>query len=518
MASHEEMPSPNVPAITGADSKTSRLMLVRYSGDVTTKAPATRRRFIQRLGKNLKDALRSEGVTSRLTRTHDRLFIETRGEGGLDAASRVFGAQAISVVETLPWKRADDLVEAGARLFSDAVRDRQFAVRVRRVGERARIPIQSAEIERALGARLLPLARGVNLRHPEVTARIEVMPGRAYFFGDSREARGGLPVGVEGNAVALVSGGFDSAVAAWQLLKRGVALDYVLCNLGGRSHQIEALRVIKTLADRWSYGTQPRLHAVDFDRVTRDIQAKILPRYWQVVLKRLMLRAAEAVAADRGSVAIVTGDAVGQVSSQTLQNLGVISRATELPILRPLVGFNKDEILSIARSIGTFELSKLVGEYCAMVPSQPATRATLAAIEQEETRLDAGLLDTAVAERSVLHLREFDLGAVDTPDTPELEAEEIAAGATVLDLRSQAAYRAWHYPEALYLDFADAMRAYEHFDKSGQYVLYCEFGLKSAYLAELMHDAGYEVSHFGRGLRELLDYARRRGLPTPDVS
>jgi thiamine biosynthesis protein ThiI len=490
-------------------------MLVRYSGDVTTKARATRRRFIQRLGKNLKDALNSEGVASRLTRTHDRLFLETRGEGGLDAASRVFGAQAVSVVETLPWKRADDLVEAGARLFCDAVRDRQFAVRVRRVGERARIPIQSAEIERALGARLLPLTRGVNLGRPEVTARIEVMPGRAYFFLDSRDARGGLPVGVEGNAVALVSGGFDSAVAAWQLLKRGVALDYVLCNLGGRSHQIEALRVIKTLADRWSYGTWPRLHAVDFDRVSRDIQAKIGPRYWQVVLKRLMLRAAEAVAADRGAVAIVTGDAVGQVSSQTLQNLGVISRATALPILRPLVGFNKDEILSVARSIGTFELSKQVGEYCAMVPSKPATRAKLAAIEQEEARLDACLLDTAVAERSVLHLREFDLGTI---DSPELEAEQIAEGATVLDLRSKAAYRAWHYPEALYLDFADALRAYERFFKSRKYVLDCECFLKSACLAELMHDAGYDASHFGRGLRELLDYARRRGVPTPDGS
>ena len=126
------------------------------------------------------------------------------------------------------------------------------------------------------------------------------------------------------------------------------------------------------------------------------------------------------------------------------------------------------------------------------------------------------LLDLLLRVRELyLDLRELDLGAI---DAPELEAEQIAEGATVLDLRSQAAYRAWHYPEAQFLDFDDALRSHEQFDKSRKYVLYCEFGLKSAQLAELMHDAGYDVSHFGRGLRELLDYARRRGLPTPDVS
>jgi thiamine biosynthesis protein ThiI len=487
-------------------------MLVRFSGDVTTKARATRKRFVQRLGKNLKDALKSEGETGHVTRTHDRLLIETSGRGGLDAVSRVFGVQSASRVEPRPWSRAEDLVEAGFGLFQAVVRDKLFAVRVRRVGERSRIPIESAEIERLLGARLLPLARGVNLRHPEVTVHIEVMPEQAYFFHDSRRARGGLPLGVEGNAVALVSGGFDSAVAAWQLLKRGVALDYVFCNLGGRAHQLETLRVLKLLADRWSYGTRPRIHAIDFDRVSRDIQATVETRYWQVILKRLMLRAAEAVAADRGAVAIITGDAVGQVSSQTLQNIAVISQATRLPILRPLVGFNKDEILAIARSIGTYELSKVVGEYCAMVPSRPATHATLAAIEKEEQGLDPALLDRALAERSVVDLRELDLGAVDAPD---LEIAEIAPGAIVLDLRSVAAHRAWHYPEARYLDFAEALRTYEQFDKNREYVLYCEFGVKSAHLAELMRQAGFNAHHFGRGLRDLVDYADRHQIPTP---
>jgi thiamine biosynthesis protein ThiI len=289
----------------------------------------------------------------------------------------------------------------------------------------------------------------------------------------------------------------------------------VLCNLGGRAHQLEAVRVLKVLARDWSYGGRPHLHAVDFDAVTRDLQANVSQRYWQVVLKRLMLRAADLVARDRDAAAIITGDAMGQVSSQTLRNMATISEATRLPILRPLVGFNKNEILDIAREIGTYELSKQVGEYCAMVPRKPSTAARLATIQSEETRLDASLLERAVVERSVFDLRLLDLDALDVPD---LEASEIPGGATVLDLRSKAAYQAWHYPDALFLDFATALRAYPSMPKDERYVVYCEFGLKSAHLAELMQREGFEARHFKRGFSDLLAYAREKGLATPEAS
>jgi thiamine biosynthesis protein ThiI len=367
------------------------------------------------------------------------------------------------------------------------------------------------ELERALGSALLPLARGVDLDDPEVAVHIEVMHDRAYFFRDSIPGPGGLPLGVEGRGVALVSGGFDSAVAAWQLMKRGVALDFVFCNLGGRAHQLEATRVLKSLADRWCFGSRPHLHAVDFEDVARDLQDHTTTRYWQVLLKRLMLRAAARIAEDRGAVAIITGDAIGQVSSQTLQNLAVISQATTLPILRPLVGFNKDEILAIARRIDTYELSKQVGEYCAMVPHKPATSAALVDIQAEEARLNPALLDQAIALRSVFDLRTLDLEAM---ECPELETNTIPDGATVIDLRSKAAYQSWHYPEALFLDFANALRAYPGFRTEPRYVLYCEFGIKSAHLAERMRGEGFDASHFKGGLKQLLAYARARGVET----
>ena len=348
----------------------------------------------------------------------------------------------------------------------------------------------------------------MDLGRPEATARIEIMPGRAYFFGENKAGPGGLPLGCEGRAVALVSGGFDSPVAAWQLMRRGVALDFVFCMLGGRTHQLETLRVMKVIADRWSHGSRPRFFAIDFDAPTREIQARITTRYWQIVLKRQMLRAAQAIAEEQGGLAIVTGEAVGQVSSQTLQNLAVISSATPLPILRPLVGLNKDEIIALSRIVGTHDLSKQVAEYCAIVPSRPATSAKQAAIDAEERKLDASVLARAIAEHTVYDLRALDLDAL---ERPEIRIDHVPEGATLIDLRSRAAFESWHHPDALYLDFARALELYPQFDRRQRYVLYCEYGLKSAQLAELMRRGGLQASHFAGGLKAIREHARARG-------
>lgn len=490
-------------------------LLVRLSGDLTTKGRATRSRFLRRLTRNLVDALRERGIRYDVRRTHDRIYVDTDEPGQAETLARVYGIQSLSRVERRAWSGLDDLVAAGVECFSDAVRGRRFAVRARRVGDRSRVDVEPRTVEQRLGAELLGDSAGVDLDHPEVTAALEITPDAVHLFRDRVPGPGGLPLGTEGRALALVSGGFDSPVAAWQMQKRGVELDHLFCNLGGRTHQLGTLRVMKIIADRWSYGSRPRFHAVDFDPVVRQIQERTRQRYWQVILKRLMYRAAERVAAEVGAAAAVTGEAVGQVSSQTLQNLAVIARATELPVLRPLVGFNKDEILERARAIGTYDVSKVVGEYCAMVPRKPATSARLADVEREEAHLDRELLDRLVAERHVINLRELDL---DKLDDPSLEASDVPEGAVVLDLRSKSAYRAWHWPGALFLDFAHALSVYPQLDADRTYVLYCEFGLKSAHLAELMRARGLDAVHFRHGLRDVLEIARARGLPLPEAA
>jgi len=483
----------------GEDATTQRVLL-RFSGDITIKARATRHQFVRRLIHNLRDAITAQGLQPRVRMAHNRIFVELPADASLAPLARVFGVQSLSRVEARRAERLEDVVAAGAEIFGEAVRGRRFAVRARRVGDRHRVRIRSADVERELGTALLPGAAGVDLGSPEVTAFVEMIDGEAYFFPERLQADGGLPLGVEGRAVTLISGGFDSAVASWQLLRRGVAQDYVFCNLGGASHLMGTLRVAKALADEWHYGQRPHLHAIDFEPVVAELREKTTVRYWQVLLKRLMVRAAAEVAQARRAPAIVTGEAVGQVSSQTLQNLAVISRATDQMILRPLIGTNKEEIIRLAEHVGTFELSKVVGEYCDLVPRKPATAASLEAIEAEEARMDLTCLREAIARRRRYDLRELRPEDLEIPD---LETTRVPEGATVIDLRDRPAFEGWHHPEALRLDFARAVDAFPSFERDRRYVLYCDYGLMSAHLAELMRKAGFDALHFKGGTRAL---------------
>ena len=486
------------------------LLILRLSGDFYTKARKTRMRFLRRLGANAEAALHAHGIPYKLEKTWSRLYVETPDPAGAsEALSRVFGFQSVSEVTPRPWESLEDVVSEGVRFFADSVRGRSFAVRATRRGDRGRIGFDSIQVERALGRALLDAgAARVNLDEPEVTAFVEIEPGTAHFFEEKVPAHGGLPVGVEGRGVALVSGGFDSAVASWLLLKRGVQLDYVFCNLGGSAHRIGVLRVMKEINDRWSYGYKPTLHEVDFAPLALLLREKARPEHWQIILKRFMLRAGAAVAHRGGRLGLVTGDAMGQVSSQTLQNIAVINQvAPAIPVLRPLVGFNKEEILALARKIGIHDLSAAVGEYCDLMPRRPATRAVLQQVLRDEAAMDAeellhGLIDT----RTIFDLRRLPPEAL---GSPVLETDRVPEGATLLDLRSATAFRAWHYPGSLHLDFGRALAAWPSFDKGRPYVLVCEVGLKSAHLAERMQAEGFEALHFRGGIKELMALAER---------
>jgi thiamine biosynthesis protein ThiI len=485
------------------------LLILRQSGDFYTKARKTRLRFQFRLLKNIEDALRSHGILYRLERTWSRSYLETPDLRAAEVLSRVFGLQSISVAESRPWERLEDLVETAVPFFADSVRGKSFAVRASRRGERERIPFDSNAVEVALGRALLDRggAARVDLDTPEAIAFVEVEPGKVHLFHEKFGAWGGLPIGVEGKALALVSGGFDSAAASWLMLKRGVELDYVFCNLGGSAHRLGVLKVMKVIADLWSYGYRPKLYEVDFQPVAAELREKTHGQHWQILLKRQMVRAAALLALRLRRLGIVTGEAVGQVSSQTLQNLGVISQATpEVPVLRPLLGFNKEEILVVARRAGLYDLAAAVGEYCDMVPRNPATRARLPEILKDETHLDPELLYTLVKGRTAYSLRNL---SAESLGPSNLETDRIPEGATVLDLRSAPAWKAWHWPGALRLDFPRALEAYPSFDRTRPYVLVCEVGLKSAHLAEKMQEAGFQAWHFAGGIKDLMALAEK---------
>ncbi len=295
-------------------------------------------------------------------------------------------------------------------------------------------------------------------------------------------------------------------------MKRGVAIDFVFCNLGGDAYERAVLQVAKVLADEWSFGTRPRLHVVDFAEPLRELRANVRPSYWQVVLKRMMYRVACRVARDVRASAIVTGEAIGQVSSQTLANLGAIAPAADLPVLQPLIGFDKEDIIALAKRVGTAALSEQVREYCAIAPGYPVTATTAARVAAEEASMDSGVLDPVLAERRV-----FDLRGLSPTDlvAPYLFTTEIPDDAIVFDCRSPVQYRAWHVPGAEQHDEWDLLRRIATLDRNRTYVLYCAHGIQTAYLAERMQRAGIEAHSFKGGVRGVREFVEARRPAAP---
>lgn len=460
--------------------------MIRLSGDLTTKLHHTRRRFQRRLVNNLKQALESHGIGYRLHPGWSRLLLHADDARVPEVLAQVFGIHSFSRVHEYPLTTLEDLVAQGKALYAHAVRGKTYAVRARRAGQG---PFSSMEVQVALGTALNAEAT-VNLTDPQVTVHVEVREGRVYFFSDQHPGPGGLPLGVEGKALMLVSGGFDSAVAAWMLLRRGLALDYAFFRLGGEAHERDVRQVVGVLARRWSHGTRPKLYVIPFEDVVAQIQDKVQTRYWQVVLKRQMYRTAQQLALRKRIHTLVTGESLGQVSSQTLANLEALSVAGSMLMLRPLIGFNKQDIIEKAYQIGTGELSAKVPEYCAIVPEQPSTSARSAVLDAEEAKLAVDVKALAVSAKRLLLVEAAPGVAPAAHAVTELPDE---ADAVLLDIRTEREFRRSHAPRAVHLDFAYALDFYDRLDKSKTYYVYCGVGLKSANLVDRMRLAGYRA-------------------------
>jgi thiamine biosynthesis protein ThiI len=487
------------------DQTTQILILVRLGAELTTKSKRVRARFMRRLEANIRDALESSGIGHEIRNEWSRMFVEADSPAALDVLSRVPGISSVSAIEHRCANDLETIVRSGESWFKDRVAGKKFAVRARRHGSH---PFRSMDVNVQLGAALDQYG-SVDLGNPDVTVHVEVRPDAAYFFSGQVAGLEGLPIGTQDRAVALISGGFDSAVAAWYMLRRGVELDYVLCNLAGAAYERTVLSVVKILADNWSYGSNPRVMVVNFEPVVMALRSDVRRQYVQLVLKRLMYRTGVRIAVELGAQAIVTGEAIGQVSSQTLPNLRCIQEVSPLPVLRPLVAMNKEEIIRCSRKIGTYALSSAVQEYCALVPDRPATAARVEAVRREEDRLDLAMLDPLIAQRSTVEIRSM---RSEDLVLPYVHTDQIAPDAVVIDCRPDYQYRAWHYEGAIHLELDHLLSNYKQLERDKTYVLYCPFGLQSVVAAEKMQRAGYEAYSFKGGTKALSRYAQEQGL------
>jgi len=394
-----------------AETARPRVVVVHYH-EISLKR-GNRPLFLRRLQESLLRALgdlgavRAEQLTGRLL-----LHLDTAVDAGAlaDRIARVFGVANFAVAErTAPdmdaLRRAVDRVTEGRRFAS-------FRITARRAFKT--LPLTSLEMNRELGAHVLSRhAVRVNLEHPELNVHVEVLPGQAFVYGDRRPGPGGLPVGASGTVAALLSGGIDSPVAAWRLMKRGCRVVFVHFHSVPYLPDVspgKARELVRRLTT-WQYDS--RLYLVPFGEIQRSVVLGVPATARVVIYRRLMMRIAEALARRTGALALVTGESVGQVASQTLHNLARVDEVADLPVLRPLIGMDKLEITAQAEAIGTFEVSIEPDADCCtlFVPKHPGTRMSRDEALALESRLDIPALVTQGVEGASIETFDFPVGA-----------------------------------------------------------------------------------------------------------
>ncbi len=354
--------------------------------------------FEHRLVRHIRLALRDLGirpVEPLPGRIRITLTDETPWEPVKRRLSKVFGIANFLLAHSVPLSRTGSL-DALQTAVGEAVQELSFSTfRVSTKRADKRFPLTSVDVDRAIGAHVCAMTgKRVSLGHPDLTIHIELLSTEAYYSVQREAGPGGLPVGISGKVACLISGGIDSPVAAHRLMKRGCKAVFVHFHgrpYVSRASEDKVREIVQLLTE---YQLYSRLYLIPFGEIQRQIVLGAPAAFRVILYRRMMLRIAEELARRERCWALVTGDSLGQVASQTPENLTVVEEAAQLPILRPLIGMDKTEITEQAQRTGTFETSIEPDQDCCrlFVPPHPATKASLDPIKKIEHRLDLSAL------------------------------------------------------------------------------------------------------------------------------
>lgn len=425
--------------------------LVKYSPEITTKSRIVRTRFCRQLRKNLARILREQlGLVDAAAdhRQPGRIEVEANWDNlqlripaqhaallpGVETVlANTPGVSSFNRVLVQPLRSLDQVLELARQVYADRLKDKSFVVRCRRNGRHG---FTSMDVERHVGAGLLQqtAAGRVNLHTPDVVVHIEIRDDEVFVVEEARTGIGGFPLGTQDAVLSLLSGGFDSAVTTFMSMRRGMRAHCLFFNLGGQEHEIAVKELAYYLWNRFGSSHHVYFITVPFEDVVREILEKVENSYMGVTLKRMMLRAAARVADEIGAEALVTGESVAQVSSQTLKNLAVIDEVCPMLVLRPLIMSDKQDIVDMARRIGTAQFSAAIPEYCGVISVRPTTRAKRHRVLHAEGKFDMEVLEQALAGRRLVDIGTLEQAGAEPPhDVTCVSAP--AAGSLIIDIR-----------------------------------------------------------------------------------
>ena len=379
------------------------VVIVRYD-EIALKSQPVRRRFEKTLIDNIKTALLRHGITySGITEEWGRIFVHTEDEDAADVIARIFGTASASPAVTTE-ATLESAAHTAAQIGSDTIKDGEsFAIRASRAGIH---DFTSIDLARVCGDAVRERTSSrVDLTNPDQEIFIDMRQKHAYLYTRSVAGAGGLPYSSQGKMIALVSGGIDSPVAAWLMMKRGTRIIPLYYDLEEYADTVSAKNAEKNINKLWEWSYSDMLaYRIPYGSCLREIIEKCNPRMTCVMCRRMMYRIAAEITEKEDGCGIITGCSLGQVASQTATNMFAEMYGLGIPIYHPLIGLDKREIIDRAIKIGLFSGEKPAVE-CAAVPVHPVTAATAAMVAENEARIDVeGIVSDAVAGSQVLEL------------------------------------------------------------------------------------------------------------------
>lgn len=471
--------------------------IIKLFPEIMIKSDSVRKRFIKILTSNIRNVLLRETENVAVIRNWD--FIEVRAKVAeeapmvLDLLKRTPGIHHILEVEEYPFETMHDIFEQTLAQVREELEGKTFCVRVRRKGKHE---FRSLDVERYVGGGLNQRIEtaSVKLTKPDVTVRIDIDNDKMLLVKARHEGLGGYPIGTQEDVLSLISGGFDSGVSSYMLIRRGSRVHYCFFNLGGAAHEIGVKQMAYHIWSRYSTSHKVRFVAINFENVVGEILEKIDNGQMGVVLKRMMVRAASKIAERFDIQAIVTGEALGQVSSQTLTNLRLIDKASDTLVLRPLITHDKEQIIAMAKEIGTDDIAKSMPEFCGVISKNPTVKAIESKIVEEEGHFNFEVLEQAVQNVQFLDIREIaqqtEKEVVSVETTAEFGENDV-----ILDIRSpeetDEAPLKLDNVEVKELPFYKLSSQFAELDQSKNYLLYCQRGVMSKLQALYLKENGF---------------------------
>ena len=470
-------------------SNTQKFILKLFP-EIMIKGSSAKRQMVGQLYSNLMSILEHIDTTITVKKFSDKIEVVSPVEVLPEVRQRLLDTSGIEqILEVLQVDGMDTLEkikEKIGELTIDSLEGKTFVVRAKRTGTHT---FSSIELERTVGGYLLAHSNAtkVDLKNPDVRISMELIESQLNFITTKYKGLSGFPIGTQGDILSLMSGGFDSTVASYLTMKRGIKTHFVFFNLGGMAHEIGVKQVALYLWSKFGSSHKVKFITVDFQDVVEEIFRSTPPTYMGVTLKRLMLMASEKVADELEIDALLTGESVAQVSSQTLRNLAIIDEVSNKLILRPLSTMNKPEIIDIANNIGTRHFAESMPEYCGVISQNPIIHGSFKRMQKVAKQFNYDVLDSAVTDAKHIYVHDI------IDDVTSLEAVEVVQDLkggeyVVIDIRPEDECIQTEC-ENIKIPFHKLKTEFAKLPKDKEYLLYCEKGIMSQLHAQYLKDA-----------------------------